>query len=353
MSKSGKFHYPNTGRSIEESNINQANIRLEYMTDNPRFISQGDTGRDQGAIEAVRTEIYERDNYTCQYCQEQFERDRLTIEHIVPVSKKGINDRINYITACRSCNSSKRDEVLSEFLRRRDDLEVSAEDLPIHGDIVLDTIELPQDYREARFETYHKMRKRGQLTGSDAYKKLEKQFRENLKKTECGKRLSNQYPDLPWHVVASIPLVNYLAPDPSPARDLLIEFCKSAQTRALIDEMVRLADPAGGTDREDAIRQVVEGALDAPESRAKRVRWAIDRAGLDDIPDDLFKNEIPVHEGEAYDVEITDLGDEGDGIARVDGYVLIVPNTDVGDEVTAVVKHVSDNVGFAELVEKP
>lgn len=323
------------------------------MADNPRFISQGETGRDQGAIESVRTEIYERDDYTCQYCQNQFKRDSLTIEHIVPVNKKGINDRINYITACRSCNSSKRDEVLSEFLERRDDLNVSAEDLPIHGDIVLDTIELPQDYREARLDTYHKMRKQSQLTGSDAYQKLESQFRENLKQTECGNQLENRYPDLPWHVVASIPLVNYLAPDPSPARDLLIEFCKSAQTRTLIDDMVRLADPAGDIGRETAIRKVVEEALDAPESRAKRVRWAIDRAGLDDIPDGLFESEIPVREGETYDVEITDLGEEGDGIARVEGFVLIVPNTDVGDKVTVVVNHVSNNVGFAELVQDP
>jgi predicted RNA-binding protein with TRAM domain len=322
------------------------------MPDNPRFISQGETGRDQDAVEAVRTEIYERDNHTCQYCQNQFERSELTIEHIVPVSKKGINDRVNYVTACRSCNSSKRDEDLSDFLNRRDDLSVSAEDIPIHGDIVLDTIELPQDYREARFNTYHGMRKRGQLKGSDAYQKLEKRFREKLKQTNCGERLESQYPNLPWHVVASIPLVNYLAPDPSPARDLLIEFCKSAQTRALIDDMVRMINPQGGVNRATAIRQTIEEALNAPESRAKRVRWAIDRAGLDGIPENLFENEIPVREGETYDIEITDLGDEGDGIARVDGYVLIIPDTDVGSEVTVRVNHVSDNVGFGEVVQK-
>lgn len=88
--------------------------------------------------------------------------------------------------------------------------------------------------------------------------------------------------------MASIPLVDYLAPDPSPARNLLIEFCKSAQTRALIDDMVRVADPDGNITREYAIRQTVEKALNASESRAKRVRWAMDRAGLNDISDDLF-----------------------------------------------------------------
>jgi len=329
-----------------------AHIKQASMSEYPRFISQGDTGRNQSAVESVRTEIYERDDYTCQYCLNQFGRDSLTIEHIVPVSKNGINDRINYITACRSCNSSKRDVVLADFLERRDDLSVSTEDIPVHGDIVLDTIELPQDYREARFNTYHEMRSRGKLKGSDAYKKLEKRFRENLKETECGERLENQHPNLPWHVVASIPLVNHLAPDTSPARDLLIEFCKSAQTRTLIDDMVRLADPTGGIDREFAIRQIVNEALDAPESQAKRVSWAIDRAGLNDIPEDLFENKIPVRKGESYDVEITDLGDEGDGIARIDGYVLIVPNTDVGDRETVLVTNLSENFGFAEVIQE-
>lgn len=109
----------------------------------------------------VRSEIYERDEYTCQYYLNQFDRSELTIEHIVPVSKKGINDRINYVTACRSYNSSMRDEDLSDFLGRRDDLSVSAEDIPIHGDTVLDTYDLLQDYREARFDTYQRMRKWG------------------------------------------------------------------------------------------------------------------------------------------------------------------------------------------------
>jgi predicted RNA-binding protein with TRAM domain len=78
----------------------------------------------------------------------------------------------------------------------------------------------------------------------------------------------------------------------------------------------------------------------------------MDRAGLNDISDDLFESETPVHEGETYDVEITDLGEEGDGIARVNGFVLIIPNSDIGDELTVRVNQVDDSVGFGEIVQK-
>ena len=41
----------------------------------------------------------------------------------------------------------------------------------------------------------------------------------------------------------------------------------------------------------------------------------------------------PVREGEHYDVRIESLGREGDGIAKVENFVVIVPNTQVGDNI--------------------
>lgn len=58
----------------------------------------------------------------------------------------------------------------------------------------------------------------------------------------------------------------------------------------------------------------------------------------------------PVEEGEHRDVEIENLGDQGDGIAKVEqGYVVIVPDTSVGDHVTVEMQQVRDNVAFAEV----
>lgn len=41
----------------------------------------------------------------------------------------------------------------------------------------------------------------------------------------------------------------------------------------------------------------------------------------------------PVEVGKEYDVKIEDIAREGDGIARVEGFVIFVADTKVGDEV--------------------
>lgn len=62
----------------------------------------------------------------------------------------------------------------------------------------------------------------------------------------------------------------------------------------------------------------------------------------------------PVSEGERYTVEIEDIGERGDGIARIDqGYVLIVPDTELGEEVKVKVTQVNPNYGFAEVIDIP
>ena len=60
----------------------------------------------------------------------------------------------------------------------------------------------------------------------------------------------------------------------------------------------------------------------------------------------------PVEEGEQREVEIENLGDQGDGIAKVEqGYVVIVPETTIGDSVTVEMRQVRENVAFADVVE--
>jgi predicted RNA-binding protein with TRAM domain len=61
----------------------------------------------------------------------------------------------------------------------------------------------------------------------------------------------------------------------------------------------------------------------------------------------------PVGQGDKMKVEIEDTGDQGDGIARIDsGYVIFVPNTDVGDRVTIEITEARETVGFGEVLEK-
>ncbi|MDY6776010.1 MAG: TRAM domain-containing protein [Halobacteria archaeon] len=61
----------------------------------------------------------------------------------------------------------------------------------------------------------------------------------------------------------------------------------------------------------------------------------------------------PVEEGEIRYVEIEDIGKQGDGIARVErGYVIIVPETDVGDRVKVEIEEVKENFAVAEVLEE-
>lgn len=63
-----------------------------------------------------------------------------------------------------------------------------------------------------------------------------------------------------------------------------------------------------------------------------------------------FDNAAPVSAGEQYDVTIEDVGREGDGIARVNNFVVFVPGTQVGEEVTIKINKVSRSVAFGEKV---
>ena len=58
----------------------------------------------------------------------------------------------------------------------------------------------------------------------------------------------------------------------------------------------------------------------------------------------------PVRVGEEVDVKIEAVGEKGDGIARVKGFVLFVPGVKEGDEVKIKITRVLRKVGFAEVV---
>jgi predicted RNA-binding protein with TRAM domain len=68
----------------------------------------------------------------------------------------------------------------------------------------------------------------------------------------------------------------------------------------------------------------------------------------------MFREEsrsVPVEEGEVYDVTIQYIARQGDGIARIEGFVVFVPNTSVGDEVQIKVERVLPKFAFATVVE--
>ena len=62
----------------------------------------------------VRFEVFKRDGFKCQYCGESSPDVILEVDHIDPFSKGGADEMVNYISACRSCNSGKSDRKLDD-----------------------------------------------------------------------------------------------------------------------------------------------------------------------------------------------------------------------------------------------
>lgn len=58
----------------------------------------------------------------------------------------------------------------------------------------------------------------------------------------------------------------------------------------------------------------------------------------------------PVAVGEEYDVEISEVGSKGDGIARVKNFVVFVPNTSKGDKIKIKIKELRGRSAVGEVV---
>ncbi|MFC7043851.1 TRAM domain-containing protein [Halonotius sp. GCM10025705] len=108
-------------------------------------------------------------------------------------------------------------------------------------------------------------------------------------------------------------------------------------------------------------REIENGSIDTAET----YRVAILRGEPDTIsdssadqpaepaPEQEEDQQPPVDVGETREVEIDSIGDQGDGIARIDrGYVVIVPDTEVGDRATVRIETAKENVAFGEVVER-
>jgi predicted RNA-binding protein with TRAM domain len=59
---------------------------------------------------------------------------------------------------------------------------------------------------------------------------------------------------------------------------------------------------------------------------------------------------VKIEPGKEYTVRIVDRGRHGDGIARVAGMVIFVPETAPGDEVRVLVTKLGTNCAFARKI---
>ena len=67
-------------------------------------------------------------------------------------------------------------------------------------------------------------------------------------------------------------------------------------------------------------------------------------------PTALFK-EKPVKVGEEIDVTVSEVSRRGDGVARVQGFVIFIPSAKQGMQVKIRIKEIRPNFATAELIE--
>lgn len=60
----------------------------------------------------------------------------------------------------------------------------------------------------------------------------------------------------------------------------------------------------------------------------------------------------PVDVGDTLSVEIEDIGHEGDGVTKIDGYTIFVPNTTEGETVEIEIEDVKSRFAFARMIEE-
>jgi predicted RNA-binding protein with TRAM domain len=59
----------------------------------------------------------------------------------------------------------------------------------------------------------------------------------------------------------------------------------------------------------------------------------------------------PVEVGKEYEAEIEDLSRRGDGIAKIQGFIIFVPNAKKGDHVKFKVTRVGNRFATGELLQ--
>ena len=64
-----------------------------------------------------------------------------------------------------------------------------------------------------------------------------------------------------------------------------------------------------------------------------------------------FSRPAPVEEGKEYEADITELSRRGDGIAKIEGFIIFVSGAKTGDHVKFRVTRVARRFATAEIVQ--
>lgn len=78
----------------------------------PKVLLLRDYGQLPGQeVKFTRENLFERDNYRCQYCGNSFEAKELNMDHVIPRDRGGRTSWENIVTSCIQCNTNKANRL--------------------------------------------------------------------------------------------------------------------------------------------------------------------------------------------------------------------------------------------------
>lgn len=93
----------------------------KWAANNPQKVAEKNLRRQgrvlaKGIFRINKKEIEKLLSMPCFYCGQTKNQ---SLDHVIPVSRGGTHSIGNLVTACRSCNSSKRDRTIMEWRKRK------------------------------------------------------------------------------------------------------------------------------------------------------------------------------------------------------------------------------------------
>lgn len=67
------------------------------------------------AKDFLKSSMLNLTNCHCSYCGKEISRKSMHIDHVIPISRGGVNSIDNLVPSCRSCNLSKGTMTLNNF----------------------------------------------------------------------------------------------------------------------------------------------------------------------------------------------------------------------------------------------
>ncbi len=112
----GKHHLIKCEYSNCEHNNDTTKLKYKQLTEElgliNEYLKKIGYNKRKNIIDSVKNKIFQRDNYACTKCGN---KEKLHIDHIVPVSLGGTNNENNLQVLCSTCNLRKNNKNAIQY----------------------------------------------------------------------------------------------------------------------------------------------------------------------------------------------------------------------------------------------